>query len=264
MKNLIYYADLAHRVLEGNSQYSKDKQIIRHIFDSTDIEYEDKMRLRLTVIDSYYSTQMNKRLSGIDDIVTAMMHISDNDSELRRRFIDFIINPDSKIDDLFTGKYGFSKKGEQGKQAPSIISKYAYFLTNYKFPIYDTFAAKTYRKVRRCYPNLKLDPLSQIFDTHYFNKLATLNSRSGIANIEKLDNLLWLHGKVYSGSYSLILDRSRHERLNRWVGINEDLVSKDIDQRIKERIIEGINDREITSILLPELIEFIKFCFRME
>ena len=68
MNNLIHYSNLAQTILNQETRYQANKKIIQDIFKTTSVLFKDTIQFRLTVIDSYYSTQMSKRLYGIEDI----------------------------------------------------------------------------------------------------------------------------------------------------------------------------------------------------
>jgi hypothetical protein len=74
MKDLIKYSILANKLLNNETRYNSNKTIISEVFK---IVYPSKVQFRLTVIDSYYSTQMSKRLYGIEDIANELVKYSD-------------------------------------------------------------------------------------------------------------------------------------------------------------------------------------------
>lgn len=62
---LVKYSSLANKILNNETRYKTNKAIISEVFTMNN---PNKVQFRLTVIDSYYSTQMSKRLYGIEDI----------------------------------------------------------------------------------------------------------------------------------------------------------------------------------------------------
>ena len=112
---------------------------------------------------------------------------------------------------MFEEKYGYRKTRKEYGISPSIISKYAYFLTGYQFPIYDNLVKESYNDLKeKLDKSNELESLSkgQGYDKLYFKNVSRLNKISGIDDFDKLDMLLWLTGKINSGSFSLILDKT--------------------------------------------------------
>lgn len=141
---------LSVSILEDNHDYSVNKEIINKHFKSN-LKFnndEKKNRImgiynRLTIIDSYYSTNM-KSYYGLWEIAERIKDMG-TDKECSDYFKENIIDKD-KINNLtliFNSKYGFNKKGKGGNKANSLISKYAYFITDYGFPIYDSLAIES-------------------------------------------------------------------------------------------------------------------------
>src|SRR5690606_32084798 len=119
------------------------------------LSLSDIVILRLTVIDSYYSTQMNKRIFGIEDIANKIEEFKTDDF-LKKQCEIFLDNPtksNSDISRLFEDKFGIHKNGNESGQAASLISKYLYFLMDYKFPIFDSLAIESYKTLIK-YNNL--------------------------------------------------------------------------------------------------------------
>lgn len=135
------YANLAQNILAENSRYIHNKKVIDRIFN---LHVKSKVQLRLTVIDSYYSTQMSKRLYGLEDISISLNKYSDPKLQyLARRFLEN--TNEGEIYHLFQERYGLNKKGEENKKAISLISKYLYFLMKGNFPIYDDLGKNSFK-----------------------------------------------------------------------------------------------------------------------
>ncbi|MEI7491318.1 MAG: hypothetical protein WCK92_07965 [Bacteroidota bacterium] len=234
MSDLKDYAEKAYRILhkEGTSaetNYGRSKRIITSFFNSSEENYFETVISRLTLIDSYYSTQINsKRLFGIDEIAEKIVHISNqSDDELRMKCYKFLQSPldSGGIKDLFEQEhYGIHKTGEPAGQASSLISKYLYFLMSSNFPIYDTLAVSSYNKIKSKY-NFDLPELKKEFDVSYFDSLKQLNILSKIEHFGKLDNLLWLVGKITQGSLSIIIDRDSYEKIAKRAKVVEKMAS---------------------------------------
>ncbi len=207
-------ASLAQRILHGKTPYAVAKRAISTLFSvDTSLPRLEQLCLRLTVIDSYYSTNMSKRYYGVEDVGSALQSLRATDTDLVGFFLDYIKSPlaSSEGRRLFEMTYGMDKHGRSSKRAQSLISKYAYFLTNYQFPIFDTLARQSYVTLSKAFPD-QVDPCVRPGQVgHFFASLSVLNE--SIGSFDALDNLLWLMGKVVEGNLSLILPRDNYLRL---------------------------------------------------
>ena len=150
-------------VYKGDSGFSADKEAILKVFEHTKNETKEDILVRLTLIDSMYSTQMSRRYYALDELADFLVKLSDGkQGKLKQMFLDFAKDPEKhlslfdftfKIDketikkNLFSESYGIGKDGSDKGVAISLISKYAYFETEYKFPIYDSIACEMYPMV---------------------------------------------------------------------------------------------------------------------
>ena len=127
--SLNYYANLAHNILNSETQYLSNKTIISALFKAqVNLDFESIVKNRITIIDSCYSTQMSKRLYGIDELAETIAIYSDEDLKRQTsRFLNEPSNP-SVINSLFEKEYGIDKSGRPFGKAISLISKYIYFL----------------------------------------------------------------------------------------------------------------------------------------
>lgn len=265
MKELKYYSGLANKILIEDTKYQLDKDIISSIFNKLCNSILETIVFRLTIIDSYYSTQLNKRYFGIEEIAEAVINITDDDDLLAEKFSYYLQNPepDNDISNLFESGYGYRKNGKRFGVAQSLISKYAYFLTRYKFPIYDKLVKVSYSEIQNLYPELELHDLPKVFSREYFINITNLNKVSDINDYDKLDNLLWLFGKLKEGSFSLILNKNYYLKLVRQINFKNKLKSNQVDEVIRKYIIENINSIELKNIFNDRILEFIKFCLNI-
>lgn len=198
--------DKAYLVLQS-SQYAKEKTFISRCFQTKMEKHYDNVKLRLHLIDSLYSTQMNKRYYGIEELAEALAQYTDEELICEAR--NYVNSETSEIlVKVFTEKYGYNSLGKKEKKAVSLISKYLYFLTGYQFPIYDSLVKIAYPKVIKEY-NLKTG-YTKITDANFVQALSLLNQLSGINDFEKLDNFLWYSQKVENNSFSLIFSKEEH------------------------------------------------------
>jgi hypothetical protein len=193
---------------------------------------------------------MSKRYYGIEDIAEALCAVSVDDKTVGSKFRDFIASPnrDSQIADLFAIQFGMTKTAQPAGRAPSLVSKYAYFLTEYCFPIYDSLAVKTYKTIASHVPQFRLNRVPNDDPIRFFEGICRLNAI--FENFDLLDNLLWLMGKVHEGNLSLVLTRDQYLQLS------------EIKQlpTTYETITSSTAERsELHAIFGPDLSTFIAF-----
>ena len=142
MNQFITIVSTSFDILENkNLEYQKSKRLISKVFEEENNNTFETTYLRLTVIDSFYATQMSKRLYGLHDLAVSLD--SKSDMEWKDIANSFVSNPEDEKNEiavLMKDTFGFEKDAKNKKKAISLISKYFYFLTNYNFPIYDSLA----------------------------------------------------------------------------------------------------------------------------
>ena len=212
--------------------FSSDKSAIESIFLMTKNRSLPDLVLRLTVIDSMYSTQMNRRYYALQELAEKLYCLNQI-KPLPTLFREFIEKKrdthlfDGKIGsekfNLFAEKYGIGKDGSDKGVAVSLISKYAYFETNYGFPIYDSIACEMYPRIWKYCGWKDKTPVLTIKDScqqmvgddtivNFVEAIDELIKRlGGNISYDHLDRLLWFVGKIYRGNLSLVLDRKNYE-----------------------------------------------------
>lgn len=214
--------------IDESSSYASDKNAIAMIFKTLPMEsskdvYNNTL-VKLTVIDSLYSTQMSRRYYGLDELARLLAALQSN-NDLSKVFIDLaagkiksgdkIFEHDKK--NLFTEKYGIGKDGGDKGTAVSLISKYAYFLTDYKFPIYDSIAREMYPRIWKycgfkesCPSAVELKSLDG-----FIKGINTLMDKLSIKSYDTIDRLLWTVGKIMRGNLSLVLTMEEYQDLRK-------------------------------------------------
>ena len=213
---------IADGVLNG-STYASNKRAISQLFGVTSEEKEEDILLRLTVIDSMYSTQMNKRYYALEDLAKAMFTLkTEKGCSLAKLFTDFANAPKaSKVDysggNLFGNSYGIGKDGEEKGIAISLISKYAYFTTDYQFPIFDSIVCDMLPRLSAYNGFSK----PEIKGTNGADKMVSFVSEinsfisqcGGVGfkvSYDSLDRLLWVLGKIERENLSLVLSKAEY------------------------------------------------------
>lgn len=221
---------------DESSSYAFDKKAIAMIFKTLPKESPkstyDNTLVELTVIDSLYSTQMGRRYYGLEELARMLADLQASKDDLRESFIklaagkikseDKLFEHDKK--NLFTEKYGIGKDGSDKGTAVSLISKYAYFLTDYKFPIYDSIAREMYPRIwkycgfkEHCPSAVELASLDG-----FIKGINSLMNKLSIKSYDTMDRLLWTVGKIMRGNLSLILTMEEYQDLRKKKLIGED------------------------------------------
>jgi len=249
---------LAQNILNNNTGYYKNKIIIKDLFDNS-----EDIALRLRVVDSMYSTSISRRLFGFDDLEKKIKKTFGNcsDQEAKDEINNYLNNNNSdRIDSLFRSTYGMNKLCTIKKKATSVISKYLYFMNDFEFPIFDKLVKNSYE----FFEGNKLD------EANYLKKLRDFKEDNKIDTYDKLDNMLWLVGKIKKGSLSLIIDRDNYVDLIDTIGRDYFKPANNEEKgKLKSEEIDGIiscymqksnnlSNLEEKRILSSDLVCFIK------
>lgn len=245
-RNYKEMADLAFNILENDTPYLRAKKTIKSFFkkENENTKDIDLVITRLTVIDSFYSTNMSKRYYGIEEISEELCKFDNLKSEL----ISYTENltKNEKLEELFLKKYGYKKNGEKFGHAFSLITKYAYFLTDYNFPIYDSIVKEVYHFFAD--DKIKLKSSKGI---DFIKDMKKLSKELLIDDFNKLDNLLWLVGKIRRNNFSLLLNKENYLNYKK---TNDEIIIKDKEGIKLTEKIDLLND-----VFTKEQIEIIKF-----
>lgn len=229
-------------VYQGDSGFTADKDAIVRVFNGTNGSDKADLLVRLTLIDSMYSTQMSRRYYALDELAEVLAKLAEGKKDkLEKDFLAFAKNPEKHLKlfdfteieggkkvakNLFSECYGIGKDGEDKGVAISLISKYAYFLTGFKFPIYDSIACEMYPLV--CHfcgwnelekKKLTISKGGKVQGAEtmisFVNAINSLMAKLGCkgANYDLLDRFLWFVGKIRRGNLSLVLTREEYEKV---------------------------------------------------
>ena len=223
-KKLLNLFEKIHSEKKDESGYSLGKSTILKVFKATDGYSHEDILARLTLIDSMYSTQMSRRYYGLEELAVALADVH-NRKNLEEAFLDFLKDKDLKPfelrnskkvrTNLFIEKYGIGKNGEDKGSAVSLISKYAYFETKFKFPIYDSIVREMYPRVwNYCgFPKSEMLEFKYNDMTSFVEMINLMISKlnSTYVKYDSLDRILWYVGKSYRGNLSLVLSREEYD-----------------------------------------------------
>ena len=242
-KKLLNLFEKIHSEKKDDSGYSLGKSTIMKVFSATAGYTKEDLLARLTLIDSMYSTQMNRRYYGLDELAE-LLGILHKKKPLKEVFIEFIRNRDLTIFDspsrrtnLFTEKYGIGKDGKDKGTAVSLISKYAYFETNFEFPIYDSIVREMYPRIwEYCgFPRKEMPVIERNNIRMFIDAIDTIisklneNVNNETITYDTLDRVLWYVGKIYRGNLSLILSREEYDKFTKQF-TNFDIEKVDLDR----------------------------------
>ena len=158
------------------------------------------------------------------------------------------------------GTYGRSKaaKTEDDRiAAGSLISKYLYFLMDYQFPIIDSFVKKyvltlfTTSQSVRDYLKGKSSKTKRVNDNEKLIELL-VNIKNEFseseASYEKMDNLLWLTGKIRKGALSLIVQEKWYCEIEKLIR-NPDFEKKlnESKKSSKSSMIDDLFSKELSN-----------------
>ncbi|MBQ8020640.1 MAG: hypothetical protein IJ263_09600 [Paludibacteraceae bacterium] len=225
----------------GTNLYDKNRDLIKSLFNPAIPYNVDVVYKRLVVIDSLYSTNMNQRYYGIEDMANTIFGHSfyagiASDNNLRDKVQDFrnkLFPTSHPIANVFGMSYGIHKNLAPAGSAMSLLSKYFYYLLltghpsdKLGFPIYDSLASDMYPIVcKYVYASgtprkiVNVKTIDHLCD--YFLALDQLRISIGISYIggrslqefDLLDAYLWRMGKFNGNNFSLLLDKTGYTTL---------------------------------------------------
>ena len=136
-------------------------------------------------------------------------------------------------------------------------------MSDFKFPIYDTLGKVSYNLLRK---NKYIDSKT-LTDNNYFELMIGLKKSINV-NYEKLDNLLWLLGKIKKGSFSILMDKSKYETIVKPVNFSKtetkrgkQPTSQEKDNEIRNEIKKTYKTSKLFS---KDENEFLEFAFGLK
>jgi hypothetical protein len=180
--------------------------------------------LRLTVIDSLYSTNASYAYFSIEELAKAILDLGSEEDA--KTYFKQIARGKDDVQNLFGRTYGIRKNTQKGGKLISLVSKYAYYTLlcdesdALGFPIYDSLAIEMFPKLSKVlgvsaeFKNKDrieeyvacLNALREIL----FGQ--DLNQRfKRLQQFDILDAYLWRIGKLTHGNYSLLFTKKDYE-----------------------------------------------------
>ena len=247
--------ELAVKILGNKTEYFFARKRIDSVFKDTKKNFSiDSINMRLTIVDSIYSTNMGRRLFGITDLAEKIFSIG-NDDVLLEEVEKYKKNiKESKVNLLLEGNYGIQKSGDEFGEARSLISKYLYFVSEHKFPIEDSLIKLNINNVLKYfgYSNIRVRK-----DSNFLHGIISFCENKNI-EFDEFDNFMWLLGKLSKGSLSALLSKDNYLKVIKNLGI-ESTKSKEIDKEIAKKIIDTKYLNSISKYISEDLYNFLIF-----
>ena len=185
-KNISNLIKKTAEFFDGNSHLCKTEEFITGVF-----KQKDNIRERVIILDSLYSTNLSKTIYQIDDLVERLKKEEKEHAGFKNKKFEDII----KLR-IFQDSFGIKEKnnkpekdeeGLSGKKPLSFLTKYFYFLTEFKFPIRDSFIVDSLKDLRLSKFKLTTD--------NFFKEIIEIKNELN-CTFKELDKFLWLYGKM--------------------------------------------------------------------
>ncbi len=239
LKHIVHDELAGEKIDLSIADYMNQRAIINSIFKQGEYN-KGQLILRLTVIDSLYSTNASYSYFSIEEMAEKILSLG-SQRQARDYFHSIAcLGRDTKR--LFDEPYGIQKDLCEGSKQMSLLSKYAYYELVQEparypkgFPIYDRLAKEAYPIVCRM---LNLKPVERLPQTPtiepYVRCINQLRNAlfaderlfDGFQQFDVLDAYLWRMGKFNEGNLSLLLGRDDYCRFIRNVRLDADTTGK--------------------------------------
>ena len=204
--------------------YVEQRNMIKCVFNNPARYDLSTVMLRLTVIDSLYSTNASYAYFSIEELAKAILDLGSEEDA--KTYFKKIARGKDDDKNLFGRTYGIRKNTQKGGKLISLVSKYAYYTLlcdesdALGFPIYDSLAIEMLPKLS------KVLGVSAAFQNknsieEYVACLNALrealfgkdtNQRfERLQQFDILDAYLWRIGKLAHGNYSLLFTKKDYE-----------------------------------------------------
>ena len=242
--------------------YVQQRQMIGRMFGKYDQKDYGmaKVMLRLTVIDSLYSTNAAYSYFSIEEMAEKIIGLGSE-----RECADYFYEVATGATDekrIFNEPYGIKKNLKDGSKQMSLLSKYAYYLLMQDakayplgFPIYDSLAIESYPKVCSKVRLAERKSIGASIEAYVraINELREAiftdkKIRFGLQQFDLLDAYLWWLGKFENGNHSLLLERKDYVSLINNLGLADDnFESVKFNEAVKAKCME-LKDRCLVGI----------------
>ncbi len=258
LKHIVYDELVSGKIDLSKADYINQRAIINSIFKHGEYN-KGQLILRLTVIDSLYSTNASYSYFSIEEMAEKILSLGTQ--RQARDYFYAIACMGKDIKKLFDEPYGIQKDLREGSKQMSLLSKYAYYelcqeSERYSkgFPIYDRLAKESYPIVCRM---LKLKPVERLPQTptiepyvRCINQLRRSlfdgdGTFQGFQQFDVLDAYLWRMGKFNEGNLSLLLGREDYCRFIRNIRLDADTTGNTLSSdRFNKQVLQALAHAE--------------------
>ena len=230
--------------------YVEQRNMIKCVFTNPARYDLSTVMLRLTVIDSLYSTNASYAYFSIEELAKAILDLGSEEDA--KTYFKKIARGKDDDQNLFGRTYGIRKNTQKGGKLISLVSKYAYYTLlcdesdALGFPIYDSLAIEMLPKLsevlgisvefknKDCIEEYVacLNALREALFDQYTNQRF-----ERLQQFDILDAYLWRIGKLTHGNYSLLFTKKDYETFFENVfGIpsGSDNINKSLYKKFKE------------------------------
>ena len=204
--------------------YVEQRNMIKCVFTNPAPYNLSTVMLRLTVIDSLYSTNAAYAYFSIEELAKAILDLGSEEDT--KTYFKKIARGKDDDQNLFGRTYGIRKNTQKGGKLISLVSKYAYYTLlcdesdALGFPIYDSLAIEILPKLSKV-----LDVSAEFKNKDRIEEyVACLNALrealfgqdtnqrfERLQQFDILDAYLWRIGKLTHGNYSLLFTKKDYE-----------------------------------------------------
>ncbi len=229
---------------QANLTYSFQRALISLTFKNTSGTCYGKagVLLRLTMIDSMYSTNARFNYFALDEMADEIISLGPTEMDACLFFDEVVqLKCKKKATSFFNKQYGISKNVSKGSVNLSLMTKYSYYaLLQFPqkfplgFPIYDNLVKSTCRAlikstnasafINNCckfnssnaFKGQKKPDINEFIEALEDFRNALFGNKQLVANqyqqFDILDAYLWKMGKFSNGNLSLILNEKDYKR----------------------------------------------------
>lgn len=222
------YQDPEPSLLQGTKDgisegYWMQIDVIKPLFSSKQPYTLAQIFLRLTILDSLYSTNGRYAQFDLETLSEELYELlGKSDLTVADYFYSIVEGKAKDKHEFFTKKYGLNKNLTAGPSFMSLVSKYAFYLLSiyperYKlgFPIYDSLALKSYPmvcnqlgvKAQSTNGLMKQSIEAYVKALDELRKSLFVGLKTRTQQFVLLDAYLWRLGKIDQGSITLLLDK---------------------------------------------------------
>ena len=237
----------------GHATYNDQRALISSLFCMDNHKYsKDTILLRLTVIDSLYSTNAAYSYFSFDNMADTILNLGDE--KTAKDYFYSIATGRKDTEEIFNIKYGIRKNLSPGSQQMSLMSKYAYYALLQDKETYPLGFPISARLAKEAYPTV-----CNILQIENVSSLPSMNTPSieeyiscldkirvklfnntelflGHQQYDILDAYLWRMGKFEEGNLSLLLTEDEYRDFIKKIRLSAAEYNGSIEEYNKKKV----------------------------